>query len=176
MFFILGGTILAQSDRMATMTKTTVEVTLGQYTYMARVDGNRVALFRDGAFAGHATWGGQTIEDFPENVSGDARDALSAGIRDNLQKAWRAAPPAEGDDRTNAVGPTRGGGAIPEDAANKGQMAGAIDKPSRQGEKEVGTGGPGRDPNTGDTGGQALKPGRRAEGNGFRPPDDAKRR
>lgn len=164
---------------MATITKTTVEVALGQYTYLARLDGNRVEILRDGVLAGHGIWGGQTIDDFPANVSEDARDALSAGIRANLQKAWRATPPAEGDDRDNALGPTRGatGSALTEDAANQGQMSDEVNKPSRQGEKEVGTGGPGHDPNTGETGGQAVKPGRRAVSDGFRrPPDDASRR
>jgi hypothetical protein len=157
---------------MATMTKTTVEVKLGEYTYLARMDGNRVDIFRDGVLAGHGIWGGQTIDDFPASVNDDARDALSAAIRGNFRKAWRTAPEAAGDDRYNAVGPTRGAadGSITQDAANQGQMGNEIDKPSRQGEKEVGAGGPGCDPNTGEVGGQAMKPGRRAVGDGFRRP------
>jgi hypothetical protein len=164
---------------MATITKTTVEVRLGEYTYAARLDGNRVEVFRDGALAGQGIWGGQSIDDFPKNVSEDARDALSAAIRANLSKAWRAAPPAEGDDRYNALGPTRGtaDGRLTGDAANQGQMGNEAGKPSRQGEKEVGTGGPGRDPNTGEIGGQAVKPARRAVGDGFRtPPGNGGRR
>jgi hypothetical protein len=166
--------ILAKNSDMATMTKTTVEVKIGEYTYMARLDGNRVDVYRDGVLAGHSTWGGQTIDDFPENVSLDARDELSAGIRANLGKSWRAAPPAEGDDRYNALGPTAGpaDGSLTDDAANQGQMGNEPDKPARQGEKEVGDGGPGFDPNTGEVGGQALKPARRAVGDGFRPPPD----
>jgi hypothetical protein len=157
---------------MATITKTTVEVRIGEYTYTARLDGNRVEVLRDGALAGHGIWGGLTIDDFPENVSEDARDALSAGIRANLEKAWRAAPEAEGLARENAVEPPGDTpvGAVSQDASNDGQMGNEMNKPSRQGEKEVGTGGPGRDPNTGELGGQAMKPGRRAVGDGFRRP------
>ena len=160
---------------MATLTKTTVEVAVGQYTYRAELDGNAVALYRDGKFAGDATWGGMRIEGFPAALSKDAEDALNAAIRQNLQKAWRAAPNAEGDDRENANGPlyaSQPGKRPSPDAGNTGQMGNETDKPSRQGEKEVGTGGPGGDPNTGETGGQAIKPHRRAVGDGFRPPPD----
>lgn len=160
---------------MATVTKTTVDVTIGDYSYEARLDGNAVEIFRDGMLAGHGTWTGRTIEDFPENVSEEAHEALDAAIRRNLHKAWRAAPEADGDDRWNAIGPTGpADGSLTQDAANQGQMGNEANKPSRQGEKEVGTGGPGRDPNTGEIGGQAR---RRAVGDGFRrPPDGAGRR
>ena len=42
-----------------------------------------------------------------------------------------------------------------QDAANHGQMGNEVGRPSRQGEAEVGIGGPGRDPDTGELGGQA---------------------
>lgn len=162
---------------MATVTKTTVEVKVGQYAYRAEMVGNAVELFRDGASAGKATWGGQRLEGFPHTLSTDAEDKLNAAILANLHKAWRAAPPAEGNDRDNANGPRPQGAdaASPaagetQDAANKGQMGNETGKPSRQGEKEVGSGGPGEDPNTGDVGGQALEPHRRAVGDGFRDP------
>lgn len=153
---------------MATITKTTVEAKLGEYTYEARLDGNRVELLRDGALVGEGIWGGQTIDDFPRDVSEDARDALSAGIRANLQKAWRA-PPEANDELPQDTG-VRVDDGINQDAGNAGQMGAETGKPSRQGEKEVGTGGPGHDPNTGELGGQAMKPGRRAVGDGFRRP------
>ena len=155
---------------MATVTATTVEVRIGEYTYRAEVDGNRVELFRDGVSAGTATWGGKRIEDWPAVLATDARDALDAAILHNLRKAWYAAPPAEGDDRENANGPRYAvvPGAPTADAANRGQMGNETGKPSRQGEHEVGEGGPGCDPNTGDEGGQAIKPHRRAIGDGFR--------
>ncbi len=54
------------------------------------------------------------------------------------------------------------------DAGNKGQMGDEPNRPARQGEAEVGEGGPGFDPNTGELGGQAIKPHRRAVGDGFR--------
>ena len=157
---------------MATVTKTTVEVAVGEYTYRAELDGNAIELYRDGAFAGKATWGGKRIEDFPKTLSTDAEDKLNAAILQNLQKAWRAAPPAEGDDRDNANGPLYASPSerVAPDAGNGGQMGSETKKPSRQGEKEVGTGGPGGDPNTGEIGGQAIKPHRRAVGDGFRPP------
>src|SRR5690242_9275091 len=115
---------------MATITRTTVEVKIGEYTYRAELDGNNVELYRDG---------------FPATMSEDARDALSAAIRHQLGKAWRARPEhGGGDDRENAIGP-RGPatGTLTPDAANRGQMGNEAKKPSRQGEKEVGTGGPG---------------------------------
>jgi hypothetical protein len=150
---------------MATVTKTTVEVRVGQYQYRAEVDGNAVELFRDGVSAGAATWNGGRIEGFPDVLSEDARDALTAGIEDNLVKAWRARPETFGQE----VGP-RGDPVLPSgapktaDAANHGQMGNEVGRPSRQGEAEVGTGGPGCDPGTGELGGQALTPGRRLGG------------
>jgi hypothetical protein len=165
--------------RVATVTKTTVEVKVGQYAYRAELVGNAVDLFRDGAFAGKATWGGQRLQGFPSTLSTDAEDKLNAALLANLHKAWRAAPPAEGDDRDNANGPRPQGPSArspapgeTQDAANHGQMGNETGKPSRQGEKEVGSGGPGEDPNTGDVGGQAIKPHRRAVGDGFRDPDE----
>ena len=154
---------------MATVTKTTVEVKIGEYTYGATLDGNRAELFRDGVFAGNATWGGKSLEDFPKALSSDAHDALDAAICDNLNKAWRAASTdSNEDDRVNAIGPRYqvSEGAPTPDAANRGQMGNEPDKPARQGEKEVGAGGPGRDPNTGEIGGQAIKPHRRAARDG----------
>lgn len=161
---------------MATVTKTTVEVTIGQYHYRAEVDGNRIELFRDGVPAGEATWSGGKIADFPAALAADAEDALTRGIRSNLEKAWRSRPESEGgDDRVSALGPrydVATGARNTPDAANRGQMGNETGKPSRQGEKEVGAGGPGRDPNTGEMGGQAIKPHRRAVGDGFTPPPD----
>lgn len=154
---------------MATVTKTTVEVTIGEYKYSATLDGNRAELFRDGVFAGNATWGGQSLEDFPDVLSSDAQDALNAAIRGNLHKAWRAASTdSNEDDQVNALGPQyqESAGALTPDAANRGQMGNEPDKPARQGEKEVGAGGPGEDPNTGEIGGQAIKPHRRAARDG----------
>jgi hypothetical protein len=158
---------------VAAVTKATVEVTIGAYHYEARLDGNRVELFRDGASAGEATWGGQRIEDFPKSLSKDAEDALNRGIIQQLQKSWRAEPENRGkDERENANGPfydVATGAENTPDAGNRGQMGNETDKPNRQGEKEVGAGGPGGDPNTGELGGQAIKPSRRAEGDGFKP-------
>jgi hypothetical protein len=167
-----------EEAKVATVTKTTVEVAVGQYTYRAELDGNAVDLYRDGAYAGKATWGGKHLEDFPKVLSTDAEDRLNAAILQNLQKAWRAAPNAEGDDRDNANGPLyeTAPDAPSPDAGNTGQMGNETKKPSRQGEKEVGTGGPGGDPNTGEVGGQAVKPHRRAIGDGFRPPPDRSKR
>ena len=171
---------------MATVTKTTVEVAVGEYTYRAELDGNAVELYRDGAYAGKATWGGKRLEGFPQVLSTDAEDRLNNAILQNLQKAWRSSPNAEGDDRDNANGPlyetarreeaAAAPGDETPDAANRGQMGNEKNKPSRQGEKEVGTGGPGGDPNTGEVGGQAVKPHRRAVGDGFRPPPDRSKR
>jgi hypothetical protein len=166
-------------DLVATVTKTTVEVTIGEYAYRAELDGNRIELYRDDVSAGHATWAGGKIEDFPAVLSEDARDALTRGIRHNLEKAWRAEPEHRGgDERENANGPVfdvATGAENTPDAANRGQMGNEPRKPSRQGEKEVGAGGPGGDPNTGELGGQAIKPHRRAVGDGFTPPDPGKR-
>ncbi len=150
---------------MATVTKTTVEVRVGQYQYRAEVTGNAVELYRDGVRAGTATWNGGRIEGFPEVLSEDARDALTAAIEGNLVKAWRARPETFGQE----VGP-QGDPALPSgapktaDAANHGQMGNEVGRPSRQGEAEVGIGGPGCDPGTGELGGQALTPGRRLNG------------
>jgi hypothetical protein len=147
---------------MATVTRTTVEATVGQYRYRAELDGNRLELFRDGAPAGSATWNGGRIERFPDVLSEDARDALTAAISHNLGKAWRARPETFGQE----LGPA-GDAALPSgapktaDAANHGQMGNEIGRPSRQGEAEVGTGGPCHDPGSGELGGQALTPGRR---------------
>jgi len=154
---------------MATVTRTTVEVTIGDYHYRADLDGNRLELFRDGASAGSATWNGGKIEGFPDVLSEDARDALTAGIAHNLGKAWRA----EAETFGHEVGPA-GDPAIPSgapktsDAANHGQMGNETGRPARQGEAEVGAGGPGQDPNSGELGGQALTPHRRAVGDGFK--------
>ena len=67
---------------MATVTKTTVEVKVGQYSYRAELDGNAIELYRDGAHAGRATWGGQRIEGFPSTLSRDAEDLLNHAITD----------------------------------------------------------------------------------------------
>lgn len=156
---------------MATVTKTTVEVTVGQYHYRADLDGNAVELFRDGASAGHATWTGEKIEGFPKVLSEDAHDALNAAIVNNLQKAWRARPETFGEEVGPEGDPVLGNGAPKtQDAANQGQMGNEVGKPSRQGEAEVGKGGPGHDPNSDELGGQAVKPHRRAVGDGFRKP------
>jgi len=172
-----GGRVQEEAT-VATVTKTTVEVAVGEYTYRAELDGNAVELYRDGAHAGKATWGGMRLEGFPKVLSTDAEDRLNAAIQQNLQKGWRAAPNAEGDDRENANGPLYDAAPdeVTPDAANRGQMGNEGNKPSRQGEKEVGTGGPGEDPNTGEVGGQAVKPHRRAVGDGFRPPPDKSKR
>jgi hypothetical protein len=154
---------------MATVTKTTVEVDVGQYHYRADLDGNAVELYRDGAYAGPATWSGQTIESFPDTLSEDAHDALDAAIAQNLRKAWRARPETFGEEVGPEGDPVHGEGAPKaQDAANRGQMGNEVGKPGRQGEAEVGTGGPGFDPNSGELGGQAIKPHRRAVGDGFR--------
>lgn len=153
---------------MATVTKTTVEATVGQYRYRAELDGNQLELFRDGASAGMATWNGGRIEGFPDVLSEDARDELTAGIIKNLGKAWRGRPETFGEEVGLAGDPALPSGAPKtDDAANHGQMGNEIGRPARQGEAEVGTGGPGRDPNSGELGGQALTPHRRAVGDGF---------
>lgn len=156
---------------MATVTKTTVEVAIGEYRYRADLDGNQLYLFRDGKSAGTAIWNGGKIEDFPAVLSEDARDELTLAIEKNLAKAWRAVPETFGEE----LGP-RGDPVLPsgapktQDAANQGQMGNEVGRPARQGEAEVGTGGPGGDPSTGELGGQALEPQRRAEGDCFRMP------
>jgi len=156
------------SITMATVTRTTVEVTVGEYRYRAELDGNQLELFRDDVSAGSATWNGGKIEKFPDVLSEDARDALTAGIAHNLGKAWRGRSETFGEEVGPAGDPVLPSGAAKtEDAANHGQMGNEIGRPARQGEAEVGTGGPGRDPSTGELGGQALTPGRRASGDGF---------
>jgi hypothetical protein len=148
---------------MATITRTTVEIRVGQYRYRAELDGNAIELYRDGVPAGSATWNGGKIEGFPELLSEDARDALTAAIDHNLGKAWRARPETFGQE----IGP-QGDPALPSgapktaDAANHGQMGNEVGRPSRQGEAEVGIGGPGCDPGTGELGGQAMTPSHRA--------------
>ena len=105
-------------------------------------------------------------------LSEDARDALTAAIDHNLGKAWRARSETFGEE----VG-AKGDPAIPSgapktgDAANHGQLGNEAARPARQGEAEVGTGGPGLDPNTGELGGQALAPQRRAAADGFQKGD-----
>ena len=112
---------------MATVTKTTVEVTIGQYEYRAEVDGNEVALFRDGVAAGHATWNGGRIEKFPEGLSEDARDALTAAIAGNLGKAWRARSETFGEHVATAGDPALPSGAPKtEDAGNHGQLVDSL--------------------------------------------------
>ena len=162
---------------MATVTKTTVEVTIGQYKYRADLDGNQMELWRDGVSAGGAVWNGGKIEGFPKTLSEDARDELTAAIHKNLAQAWRARVetsdpnnlPPEADPVPVADGPKT------TDAANHGQLGNETGKPARQGEAEVGAGGPGIDPRTGELGGQAIKPGHRppADGSGSR--DDEQR-
>lgn len=146
---------------MATITKSTVEVTIGQYKYAAELDGNRVELFRDGAPAGHGTWTGQTIEDFPHNLSPDAKDKLSDAIQRNLATAWRSSTSVETITKTTDASESVAVGKKPQDAGNQGQLGNELDKPARQGEAEVGVGGPGLDPRTGEVGGQAISPQRR---------------
>jgi hypothetical protein len=77
---------------MATVTKTTVDVSIGEYRYRADVDGDAVELFRDGVPAGYARWSGGRIEGFPDVLSNDARDELTVAIAKNLGKAWLAGP------------------------------------------------------------------------------------
>jgi hypothetical protein len=55
------------------------------------------------------------------------------------------------------------------DAANHDQLGNEAGKPARQGEAEVGEGGPGKDPDTGALGGQALTPQRGAKEDGAGP-------
>jgi hypothetical protein len=147
---------------MATVTKTTVEVTIGQYKYRAELDGNQMELFRDGVSAGAAVWNGGKIEGFPRTLSEDARDELTLAIEKNLAQAWRAhvetgGPNIPPDAPKAAPVPVKDGPKT-TDAANHGQLGNETSKPARQGEAEVGAGGPGFDPRTGALGGQALKP------------------
>lgn len=147
---------------MATVSKTTVEVKIGQYQYRAELDGNRMELWRDGVSAGPATWNGGKIEGFPATLSEDARDELTAAIEKNLAQAWRAHVETSGPnippDSPKAAPVPVADGPKTTDAANHGQLGNEASKPARQGEAEVGGGGPGLDPRTGELGGQALKP------------------
>ena len=161
---------------MATVTKTAVEVTIGQYHYRAEVDGNQVELWRDGVSAGGATWNGGKLEGFPRNLSEDARDELTVEIERNLQQAWRARVENDGPDIAAPKPVPNDNAPKVNDAANHGQLGNEVARPGRQGETEVGAGGPGVDPNTGDIGGQALKPHRRAVENGFTKPGDEPKR
>ena len=153
---------------MATVTKTTVEATIGQYQYRADLDGNQIELFRDGVSAGSAIWNGGKIEGFPDVLSEDARDELTAAILKNLVKAWRAGPKPRQEVAPPDPSEQTSGAPKAQDAANQGQMGIESDKPGRQGEAEVGAGGPGLDPNSREVGGQAMKPHRRAAVDGFR--------
>lgn len=154
---------------MATITRTTVEVEIGSYRYTAALEGNRVELWRDGEYAGPAVWTGR-LEQFPKALSLDARDALEAAIDHNLRKATFART-EELEAEVGVDGqPVVAAAPKTADAANHGQMGNERNRPSRQGEAEIGTGGPGCDPNTGELGGQAIAPHRRAVGDGFRKP------
>ena len=155
---------------MATVTKTTAEATIGQYHYRAELDGNQVELWRDGVHAGAATWNGGKLEGFPRTLSEDARDELTAAIEKNLAQGWRARVENDGPDIPKAEPVPAEDGPKTTDAANHGQLGNETGKPARQGEAEVGEGGPGVDPNTGELGGQALEPQRRAVGDGFTKP------
>ena len=142
---------------MATVTRTTVEVVVGQYRYRAELDGNAIKLYRDGVSAGSATWNGGRIEGFPDVLSEDARDDLTSAIEKNLVKAWRARPETFGQEMGIGPDPVFPSGAPKtQDAGNHGQMGNEVGRPSRQGEAEVGIGGPGYDPDTGELGGQAM--------------------
>jgi len=147
---------------MATVTKTTVEATIGQYKYRAELDGNQMELFRDGVSAGTAIWNGGKIEGFPPTLSEDARDELTFAIEKNLAQAWRAHVETGGPNippnAPKAAPVPVEDGPKTTDAANHGQLGNETAKPARQGEAEVGEGGPGIDPRTGELGGQALKP------------------
>jgi hypothetical protein len=94
-------------------------------------------------------------------LSLDARDKLSAGIMHNLGKAWRANTTVDEVPKTTEGEPGGSRGRKPQDAGNQGQM-GDKGKPARQGEAEVGRGGPGYDPRTGEVGGQSISAERRA--------------
>lgn len=152
---------------MATVTKTTVETTIGEYHYRADLDGNQMELWRDGVSAGSAIWNGGKIEGFPATLSEDARDALTLAIEHQLATAWRARVENDGPAPAPRAAVPAADGPKTTDAANHGQLGNEVGKPARQGEAEVGKGGPGIDPNTGELGGQALTPQRRAQGDGF---------
>ncbi len=167
---------------MAEVTSTTVQIQIGQYVFRAEVVGNAVELYRDGVHLGSSTWDGGSIADWPKAMTREAHDPLVQAIADNLRKGWRAKPEDEGGVGRKEKGPRFDDPLAPQmkpgapgstentsDAANHGQMGNDPTKPSRQGEKEVGVGGPGGDPNTGDLGGQAIKQGRRAIADGFTP-------
>ena len=72
---------------MATTNPAAVEVAIGQYRYRAEIDGNRLELFRDGVSAGSASWNGGKIEGFPDVLSEDARDDLTAAIKESLARS-----------------------------------------------------------------------------------------
>jgi hypothetical protein len=72
---------------MALVNPTTVEVVIGQYSYRADIDGNRLELFRDGVSAGSASWNGGRIEGFPDVLSEDARDDLTTAIQVSLARS-----------------------------------------------------------------------------------------
>lgn len=159
-----------------------VEVNIGDYKYRAEWKGERVGnevrVFRDGVLAGTAIWNGGLLDEFPPVLTGEANEKLSAAIRErHLKAAWSAPTEGAADERPEGSGPHLyewAGHPNTPDAANRGQMGNEIDKPSRQGEKEVGVGGSGGDPNTLDLGGQAIKPHRRAAVDGKRPtPEEA---
>lgn len=152
---------------MATVTKTTVEATIGEYRYRAELDGNQIELWRDGVHAGAAIWNGGKIEGFPATLSEDARDELTLGIARHLAQAWRARVENDGPAPPPKAAVPAADGPKTADAANHGQLGNETSKPARQGEAEVGEGGPGLDPNTGELGGQAITPQRRAQGDGF---------
>ena len=151
---------------MATVTKTTIEATIGEYHYRAELDGNQIELWRDGVHAGVAIWNGGKIEGFPANLSEDARDELTLGIEKNLAQAWRARVENDGPAAPPKAAVPVTDGPKTADAANHGQLGNETAKPARQGEAEVGEGGPGKDPDTGELGGQALTPQRGAMGDG----------
>ena len=151
---------------MATVTKTTIQATIGEYHYRAELDGNHIELWRDGVRAGDAIWNGGKIEGFPANLSEDARDELTLGIEKNLAQAWRARVENDGPAPLPRASVPVKDGPKTADAANHGQLGNESAKPARQGEAEVGEGGPGKDPDTGELGGQALTPQRGAKGGG----------
>ena len=148
---------------MATVTKTTVEATIGEYHYRAELDGNEMALWRDGVSAGAAIWNGGKIEGFPATLSEDARDALTRGIAHQLATAWRARVENDGPAPPPRAAVPTADGPKTADAANHGQLGNEAGKPGRQGEAEVGKGGPGADPDTGALGRQARPPQRGEE-------------
>ena len=93
----------------------------------------------------------------PRNVLGPDGEIHLAGVSRAFARRNTAPVPVEDGPKTT-------------DAANHGQLGNETAKPARQGEAEVGEGGPGVDPNTGELGGQALEPQRRAVGDGFTKP------